>query len=292
MQVIRILILLFVLSYYGTTSLRAQIGPAPTFYFGGSVGGGLSNMLNQNNYGFPKMSYKPEVLIQYGGHIGVAIRPWSKLQAGVQIQNARYLFTDSYASASTEPKIDLRKTVSLSILNISLTYRHHLISSDLTYVGTEKSIELAMQKKHSFYLLAGPQLGIIRSVDVEFSRRNDRTGNTWKESDLVDIKPAFDNYVPVNIIPDKLPEDKKDLYQSAILSLVGGFGWNMHLAPGFAATLEASASMSLNDFNSSDRDSEGNYLWRRRVYSGEDPKTYFHSSILNFTLGVGMHYTF
>lgn len=48
-------------------------------------------MLNQNNYGFPKMSYKPEILTQFGGHIGLAIRPWSKVQAGVQIQNARYL---------------------------------------------------------------------------------------------------------------------------------------------------------------------------------------------------------
>ncbi|MBP6184711.1 MAG: hypothetical protein KA479_07190, partial [Saprospiraceae bacterium] len=243
-------------------------------------------------YGFPKMSYKPEILTQFGGHIGLAIRPWSKVQAGVQIQNARYLFTDSYASASTEPNIDLRKTVSFSLLNISLTYRHHLISSELTYVGTEKSIELALQKKHSFFLLAGPQLGIFRSVDVQFSKRNAGTGNTWQASDLKDIKPAFDNYVPIDLIPDQLPEDRKDLYQSMVLSLLGGVGWNMHLAPGFSATLEASASITLNDFNSSDRNNDGTYIWRRRVYSGEDPKTYFSSSILNFTLGVGMHYTF
>ncbi len=270
----------------------AQFGPPPAFYIGGSVGGGLSNMLNQNNYGFPKMSYKPEILIRYGGHIGVAIRPWSKLQAGVEAQQVRYLFADSYASASTEANVDLRKTVAFSLLNFSLTYRHHLISSDLAYVGTEKSIELALKTKHSFFLIAGPQLGLFQSVDVQYSKRNQETGNTWQEADLKDIKPAFDNYVPVDLIPDQLPEDSRDLYKTVIFSMLGGFGWNMQLAPGFSATLEATGSISLNDFNSSERGSNGSYLWRRRVYSGEDPKTYFPSTILNLTLGVGMHYTF
>jgi len=51
-------------------------------------------------------------------------------------------------------------------------------------------------------------------------------------------------------------------------------------------------SMSVNDFNADDRGPDGAYLWRRRVYSGIDPKAYFPSTILTLILSAGLEYRF
>jgi hypothetical protein len=264
----------------------------PSLFLGLEVGGGASNLLNQNNYGFPKMGFAPAVVTQYGLQAGVALRPWSRIQAAVHWQNAGYSFSDSYASGSTEPTLDLRKTVDVSLLHLSFTYRQHLIPRELSYVGTEKTIELAIRQRHSAYVLAGPRLSFFRKADVAYQKRNDATGKTWQPADILDIKPAFDNYVPIDLIPDHLPEDGRDLYRSMILSLLGGVGWQMHLSPGFLAHLEAVGSISVNDFNSRARGPDGSYLWRRRVYSGQDPKAYFPSTMMTLVISAGLQYSF
>lgn len=264
----------------------------PYFYVGGDVGGGFSNMLNQNNYGFPKMGYIPAIVTRYGMYGGVALRPWSRVQAGVHWQKAGYRFADSYASGSTEPNVDLRKQVDFQLLQVSLTYRQHLIPRDLAYVGTEKTIELALRQRHNVYMFLGPQFSFFRSAQVAYQKRNSGTGGTWQPADLEDIKPAFDNYVPVEEIPDRLPEDSRDLYKSYILSLLGGLGWQMNLSPEITACLDVSGSISVNDFNSGDRGPEGGYLWRRRVHSGTDPKAYFPSTIITLVISAGIEYRF
>jgi len=264
----------------------------PSVYFGAEVGGGVSNLLNQNNYGFPKMGYIPAVVTRYGLTGGVALRPWSRIQAGVHWQKADYRFADSYASGSTEPTVDLRKNVDLRLLHISLTYRQHIIPRELTYTGNEKTIGLAIRQRHSAYVLAGPSLSFFRNAEVSYRKRNAATGNTWQPADILDIKPAFDNYVPIDQIPDRLPEDGRDLYRSWILSLLGGVGWQMHLSPGFMAHLEAIGSISVNDFNANTRGTDGSYLWRRRVYSGQDPKAYFPSTMLTLVFQAGLQYSF
>lgn len=287
-------ILLAVLAWLlwpGGQTLEAQF-IKPRVYAGALVGGGMSVTLNQNNYGFPEMDYKPAVISQVGGHIGLAMRPWSRLQLDVQIFSGSYKFSEEYSSNSTEGIISLRKQVEFTLINIPLTYRHYLVDPDISAVGTEKSMALALQKKHTFFILIGPQITRFRKADVAYQKNSSSTGFKWQPADLIDIKPGFDAYVPIDEIPDHLPDDTRDLYQETILCLVGGLGWNMVLAPRLEITLEAQGFMSLLDLNSSARDKQNRYLWRRRVYSASDPEAYFPSVLQSVTLNAGIHYTF
>ena len=131
-------------------------------------------------------------------------------------------------------------------------------------------------------------------VGINFNpSADDKVGQIKRQSaDLIDIKPGFDAYVPVDEIPDHLPEDSRDLFQETILCLIGGLGWNMVLAPGFEITLEAQGFISILDLNSTERDQQNRYLWRRRVYSASDSEAYFPSSLQSLTLNAGIHYTF
>lgn len=275
----------------GGQTLEAQF-IKPRVYVGAMVGGGFSVILNQNTYGFPEMDYKPAVVSQFGGHVGLAMRPWSRLQLDVQIFNGIYKFNEDYSSSSTEGDISLRKQIDFTLINIPLTYRHYLVDPDISVVGTEKSIALALQKKHTFFVIVGPQITRFRKADVAFQKNSSATGFKWEPADLIDIKPGFDAYVPVDEIPDHLPDDTRDLFQETILCLIGGLGWNMVLAPGFEITLEAQGFISILDLNSTERDQQNRYLWRRRVYSGTDPEPYFPSVLQAATLNAGVHYTF
>lgn len=271
--------------------LQAQF-MRPHVYVGASVGGGLSAIINQNNYGFPEMNFGPEVVTQYGAHVGIALRPWSRLQVDYQRFNATYNFQESYASSSTDGVISLRKRIEISLVNIPLTYRHYLIDPDLVYAGNEKSISIALQRKNTFFLILGPQVTQFSKASVTYQKNSAATGFKWQPADLIDIKPGFDSYVPVAEIPDYLPTDSRDLFQETILCLVGGFGWNLILSPGLEITLEAQGFISVLDINSSERDQQNRYLWRRRVYSVSDPDPYFPSSLQVVTLNAGIHYTF
>lgn len=252
----------------------------------------MSNLINQNNYGFPKMNYNLEVVTRFGFQGGVALRPWSKVQLGLERTNTRYRFMDSYSSMSTIPNGDLSKTVSMNLLTISLSYRQHLIPSELSEVGTIKTIELELKKRHGIFVFVGPQFSFFQQVDIAYQMRVGSTENPWNPVDLHEVKLLFDAYVPVDQIPDRLPEDGKELYTSGIFSLFGGVGWQMNLAPGFSAALEVAGSFSLNDFNSGARDTDNRYLWRRQVYSASDPKGYFQSTLYFMTIGANLYYTF
>ncbi len=264
----------------------------PHVYIGASVGGGLSAIINQNTYGFPEMDYKPAVAYQFGIHAGLAVRPWSRLQIGYQFFNATYKFNEEYSSGSTEGEIGLRKQIEFSLINIPLTYRHYIIDPDLAYVGNDKTIALALKKKNTLFIIVGPQITRFRKADVHFQKRSSATGFKWQPADLIDIKPGFDTYVPVDEIPDYLPDDTRDLFQKTILSLIGGLGWNMVLAPGFEISMEAQGYISIMDLNSSERDQQNRYIWRRQIYSGTDPESYFPSTLFSLTLNAGVHYTF
>lgn len=264
----------------------------PHVYTGASVGGGMSIIVNQNNYGFPEMHYTPAIATQFGAHIGLAMRPWSRLQLDYQIYNASYKFNESYSSASTDGLLSLKKQIDFTLINIPLTYRHYLIDSDLIYAGNQKSISIALQRKNTFFVLVGPQITRFKKASVSFQKNSSATGFKWKSVDLIDIKPGFDQYVPVDEIPDHLPDDGKDLFQETILCLVGGVGWNLILSPGLEITLECQAFFSILDINSSARDKQNRYLWRRRVYSVSDPDPYYPASLQVLTMNAGIHYTF
>jgi hypothetical protein len=272
--------------------LWGQQASPPVFYVGGTIGGGMSNLVNQNTFGFPKMSYRPEVVTRYGFQAGVAFRPWSKVQLGIERYQVRYNFRDTYASMSTIPQAELQKMVGMQLLTLSLTYRQHWIPRELSSVGTLKTIELELKKRHGFFLFGGPQFSLIRQAEVAFQMRTPGNENSWREVDIPEVKLLFDQYVPVDEIPNQLPEDARDLYTKGIFSLMGGVGWQMNLAPGFSATLEVSGSLSLNDFNSRERDGDGRYLWRRQVYSASNPKGYFQSTIYFMTVGANLYYSF
>lgn len=66
----------------------------------------------------------------------------------------------------------------------------------------------------------------------------------------------------------------------------------MVLAPGLEITLEAQGFISIQDINSTERDLQNRYLWRRRVYSVSDLDPYFLSSLQVLTLNAGIHNTF
>ncbi|MCF8237527.1 MAG: hypothetical protein K9I85_05185 [Saprospiraceae bacterium] len=279
----------------GLSCLSLKVGAQflkPHVYVGASVGGGLSIIVNQNNYGFPEMNYNPAIATQYGVHAGLAMRPWSRLQVDYQIYRSSYRFSESYSSSSTDGILSLRKQIDITLVNIPLTYRHYIINPDLIYAGNEKSISIALQRKNTFFVLVGPQISSFKRASVTFQKNSAATGFKWQAADLIDIKPGFDGYVPIDEIPDHLPEDSRDLFQKTFLCLVGGVGWNLILSPGLEITLEAQAFFSLLDINSSDRDLQNRYLWRRRVYSASDPDPYYPASLQVLTLNAGIHYTF
>ncbi len=290
--VVRIPLLILTLSLCNLGPQAYAQFAKPHFYIGANVGGGLSIIVNQNNYGFPEMNYNPAIATQYGVHAGLAMRPWSRLQVDYQRYQATYKFQETYSSSSTVGTISLRKQMDITLINIPLTYRHYFVDQELVDVGNEKSISIALEKRNTFFILLGPQITRFKKASVTYQMNSGATDFKWQPADLIDIKPGFDQYVPVHEIPDHLPSDGSDLFQETILCLVGGLGWNLILSPGLELTLEAQGYISVLDINSSERDQQNRYLWRRRVYSASDPDPYFPSSLQVLTLNAGIHYTF
>ncbi len=286
-----LIVLISLLVCYPGIQIIAQF-TRPHVYIGISIGGGFSAIVNQNNYGFPEMNYGPEVITQFGGHMGIAIHPWNRIQLDYQIFNARYNFEEHYSSNSTEGEIYLRKQIDLTLINIPLTYRHYLIDTDLASVGNQKTIGIALKRKNTFFVIVGPQITLFRKAKINYHKNNASTDFKWKPADLIDIKPAFDQYVPVDKIPDHLPIDGRDLFQNTILCLRGGIGWNYNLSPELEITLEVAGFISLLDLNTTERDQQNRYKWRHRVYSISDPDPYLPSSLQTISLNASLHYTF
>ncbi|MCF8237528.1 MAG: hypothetical protein K9I85_05190 [Saprospiraceae bacterium] len=270
----------------------SKTGPRWSIGFAG--GGGVSAILNHNTFGFPELDYKPSAIQTVGLSVGYAPKPWGRIQLGMQIGRADYTYSQAYGpyEGCTETPISIRKEIGLKVLQIPLTYRHYFFNEEklLAFNQAESRKELA--KPQLFYLLGGFQVTVIRDAGLVLSKNSSSTGNNWEVVDLVDIKEGFDCFVPIDELPDHLPEDRKELFASTTLDAVLGAGLVMKLGPDLDIGLEGRGVVSMSDLNSAARNLDGRYTWRYQIHSSSDPEPYTQAFLASVTLFGVLTYSF
>ncbi len=266
----------------------------PKWYVGFAGGGGVSAILNHNTFGFPELDYRPSPIKTLGVSVGYSPKPWGRIQLGIQIGRADYTYSETYGPYEdcTETPISIQKEFGLNVMQIPLTYRHYFFNEEklLAYNLAESRKELS--KPRLFYLLGGFQVTMIRDANLALYKKSSATGNTWQAVDLIDIKNGFDCFVPVALLPDHLPEDKKELFAKATFDAVLGAGLVMRLGPNLEIGLEGRGTISLSDLNTATRDIGGSYAWRYQIHSSSDPEPYTQAYMSSLTLFGVMSYSF
>lgn len=258
----------------GGITLQAQdLFVPPRFHLGLGVGGGISAIFNHNTFGFPKMDYNPSGMQVLGLNAGFSPQPWNRVQVGFQWMRGEYRYSDSYGVyvRSSEPEMDLEKTISLSYFQVPVTFRYFLYDQNKLMALRRREVMEEMNRENVFYLLGGIQVSFLRRGDMRLSKRGPATDNQWREADLADLKPVFDSFLPVSRIPDALPPDRSELFSRFLLEGMLGIGWKKKLGPRLDLGLEGYGTISINDVNSGNRAPDGSYAWRRPYFLRNKP---------------------
>lgn len=267
----------------GCITLHAQELFMPQrVYLGLGVGGGISAIFNHNTFGLPKMDYNPSGVQTLGINAGYAPQPWNRIQVGFNWMRGEYRYSDSYGvyARSSEPEMDMAKSISVSYFQVPVTFRHFLYDQNKLMALRRREVMDEMNRENVFYLLGGLQFSFLRTGDMQIRKRSAATGNQWRNADLADLKPVFDSFLPVSRIPDALPEDRRELFSRFLIEAVVGIGWKKKLGPSLDLGLEGYGTISINDLNSAARATDGSYAWRRPYYLRNKPYAAAHLASL------------
>lgn len=241
------------------------------FTLGAGIGGGFGAIIHHNGLGFPRLDYDASGVQQFSLYAAVNPRAWSRIQTGIGFTRGEYLFTDTHGpytgrSKGSESYIDMQKLITVSYVTVPLTYRHYFYNIKSLLSTEEKVAAAEATKKDLFYGMIGIQAFILADGDLELRKRNEATNGQWVVADILDIKPVFEKFIPVDQIPDHLPADGRELYNPLVFGVTVGFGWNKRLTSSLDVGLELTASGTLTDINSAARNPDGTYAWRFPYY--------------------------
>jgi hypothetical protein len=271
--------------------LRAQdVFVPPRLYLGIGVGGGISAIFNHNTFGFPKMDYNPSGVQMLGLNVGYAPQPWNRIQVGLNWMRGEYRYSDFYGpySQSSEPSMNMEKSISLQYIQVPLTYRHYLYDQDKLMAFRRREVMDEMNKANVFYLLGGLQFSFRTSGDMQIRKKGPGTDNRWQEANLVDLKPVFDGFLPVSRIPDAFPSDRSELFSPLLVELMLGAGWNKKLDKRLDLGLEIFGLLSATDVNSRVRAEDGSYAWRRPYYLRNKPYSAAHLASIGVNVVINV----
>lgn len=219
-----IITLLFVL--FISISSFAQRGTFSGAQLGINLGGGVSTILPEHNYGGALHEFKsPFFGISGGVEAAFMWRDAIGVQIGLNYTQKGQSYTANFGTASP---FKSEKDVVLNYMQIPITYRHVIPTDYYSSVAP------------NFYFISGVQTEIITSTNVTYKR--DGAEVTFVEGQV------SNNFT--DVIEE--PEKDEDLFTQVAFSLVGGIGFEFPLENGMMLTLEKRGELGLSDINSPD----------------------------------------